>query len=81
MPTDDEQVDGADRPWPPGAVPTDVNEYERYLKTKLAGISKAADVAPWFNSPDEKALRVKCECAARFKELQDLAIARRKELN
>lgn len=83
MPTDDEeqQVDGADRPWPPGAVPTDVNEYERYLKTKLAGISKAADVAPWFNSPAEKELRVTCECAARFKELQDLAIARRKELN
>lgn len=76
-----DQVDGADRPWPPGTEPTDVNEYERYLRTKLAAMTKAADVAPWFNSPSEKELRVKCECAAKFKELQDIAIARRKELN
>jgi len=74
------ETDGSDRPWPPGEVPTDVTEYERYLKTKLAAMTKAHEVAPWFNSSAEKELRGTCECAPRFKELQDLAIARRKEL-
>lgn len=80
MPEDDEQVDGADRPWPPGTLPTDKGEYTRYLKTELAKQTKASEVAPWFNSAEQKELRLKCECAAIFKELQDLAIARRKEL-
>lgn len=77
---EDDLVDGADRPWPPGEIPTDAKEYERYLATKLASMTKASEVAPWFNSLDEKALRVTCQCTPLFKELQDLAIARRKEL-
>lgn len=82
LPDDDAgQVDGADRPWPPETKPTNADEYERYLRAELAKLTKAADIAPWFNSKEEKELRVACECATRFKELQDLAIARRKELN
>lgn len=72
--------DGADRPWPPGAQPTNDVEYERYLRTRLAAMTKANEVAPWFNSDAEKALRTACQTATRFSELQGLAIARRKEL-
>ncbi|WP_024341006.1 recombinase RecT [Bradyrhizobium japonicum] len=72
--------DAADRPWPPGAEPTTIDEYERYLRTKLAAMTKANEVAPWFNSDAEKALRAACQTAPRFQEFQQLAITRRKEL-
>jgi recombination protein RecT len=74
-----EEEDGADRPWPPGATPINDAEYERYLRAKLAAFTKAAEVAPWWNSPEQKDLREACK-VVRFKELQDAAIARRKEL-
>jgi recombination protein RecT len=73
-------ADGADRPWPPGAVPSNEAEYERYLDTVLAGITDGSKVAPWWNSDAEKNLRKACN-VVRFKELQDKAIARRKELS
>lgn len=72
--------DGADRPWPPGAEPTNAAEYERYLRSRLAAMTKANEVAPWFNSDAEKALRAACQTAASFSALQQLAIERRKEL-
>lgn len=74
-----EQVDGADRPWPPGAVPSNEGEYERYLDTRLAEFTDASKVAPWWNSEAEKTLRKECK-VVRFKEMQDKAIARRKAL-
>ncbi|WP_315768299.1 recombinase RecT [Bradyrhizobium sp. SZCCHNR2012] len=80
--TDDEQIDedGADRPWPPGAVPSSEAEYGRYLRTKLEAFTVGADVPKWWNSSDEKELRAKCGVAANFKAYQDLAIARRTAL-
>jgi recombination protein RecT len=78
--SDDLQLDGADRPWPPGSEPTDLPEYERYLKTKLASFQFADDVAPWWNSSDEKTLRLKCKVEAEFTRLQSQAIERRKQL-
>ena len=74
------QEDGADRPWPPGAVPTSEAEYGRYLRTKLEAFTVGADVPKWWNSADEKQLRSNCGVAERFKAYQDLAIARRTAL-
>lgn len=78
--SEDDAVDGADRPWPPGTEPTNLAEYERYLRTKLASFTAAGEVAPWWNSQAEKDLRVRCNAVADFKRLQDIAIERRKEL-
>jgi recombination protein RecT len=79
LPIDDETADGADRPWPPGAVPSNEAEYERYLDTSLAAMTDARGVPTWWNSQEQKDLRKACN-VVRFKELQDKAIARRKEL-
>ncbi|WP_316176529.1 MULTISPECIES: recombinase RecT [unclassified Bradyrhizobium] len=74
------EEDGADRPWPPGAAPTNEAEYGRYLRTKLEAFTVGADVPKWWNSADEKQLRGNCGVGERFKEYQDLAIARRTDL-
>lgn len=74
---EEEQIDGADRPWPPGAEPTNEAEFERYLRTELAKITDAAKVAPWWKG--QETLRNKCK-VTHFKEFQDIAIARRNEL-
>lgn len=76
---EDEQIDGADRPWPAGATPTNEAEYERFLDTTLATMTDASKVAPWWNSSAQKDLRAACK-VVRFTELQNKAIARRKEL-
>jgi recombination protein RecT len=77
----DAQEDGADRPWPPGAEPTNEAEYGRYLRTKLETITEATKVARWFTSPEENELRKKCNVTTRFNEFKDAAIARRNELD
>lgn len=77
---DDLLEDGADRPWPPGTLPTNDAEYERYLDTQLASITDGSKVAGWWNSQEQKDLRTACK-VVRFKDLQDKAIARRKQLS
>lgn len=74
---DDNQVDGADRPWPPGAVPTNEAEYERYLDTRLASMTKPSDwhlFLDWWKTDEQAALRQACK-VTRIKELQNKAVA------
>jgi recombination protein RecT len=77
----EETLDGADRPWPPGATPTTLAEYKRYQTTSLAALTKAGEVAPWFNSEINKQLRFACGAIdVEFEPLQKEAMARRRAL-
>lgn len=66
-----DQAVGEDvRRWPNGELPTDPDEYEHYVETKLSDYThETADKIPdWWKSADEKKLREKCKVS---KELHD----------
>jgi len=50
----------APRRWPNGAVPSNPDEYEHYAETKISDFTKPGDVAPWWKSKEEIALRKAC---------------------
>jgi hypothetical protein len=60
-PGNDPGVDGQDRRWPNGAVPSNADEYESYAETKIADFPKAGEVAPWWKSAEEIKLRKDCQ--------------------
>jgi len=69
------------RRWPPGEKPSDPDEYEHYLETKLSDFTNADDVAPWFKSTEEATLRKACKLSQdQFNAMRDKAVARVSEL-
>lgn len=58
---DDPGIDAQDRRWPNGAVPSDPDEYESYADTKLEDFTVPGEVAPWWKSQEEIALRKACQ--------------------
>lgn len=71
------------RRWPPGAVPSDPDEYEFYVETKLSDYTReTADKIPdWWKSAEEKKLREACGISKqRHDELRNKAASRKTEL-
>lgn len=76
-----EQSENDDRRWPNGAVPTDADEYEHYLETKLGDFTVAADVSAWWKSSEEAELRSACKVTkAQFDAFKKKAEGRYGEL-
>lgn len=72
-----EQSENDDRRWPNGAVPTDADEYEHYLETKLGDFTVAADVSAWWKSSEEADLRNACKVTkAQFDAFKEKATTR-----
>jgi recombination protein RecT len=69
-----------DDDWDITAEPTDVGEYEHYLRAVLKTMTDPSKVAPWWNSKDQKELRERCAVGGEFKRLQDIAVEHRKSL-
>jgi recombination protein RecT len=67
---DPNSVGNDERRWLTGQLPSDVEEYEAYVETKLGDFQVAGDVPTWWNSADEKALRKACDVSkARYDEI------------
>jgi len=49
------------RRWPNGATPSNPDEYEHYAETIIGDCQNAGDVAPWWKSKEEIALRKACQ--------------------
>lgn len=49
------------RRWPNGATPSNADEYEHYAETVIGDFTKPGDVAPWWKSKEEIALRKACQ--------------------
>ena len=72
-----EPSDGDERRWPNGATPTDLEEYEHYMETKLGDFTAASEVSDWWKSKEQADLRTACKITkTQFEELKKKATAR-----
>lgn len=80
-----EQSAGEDvRRWPNGEVPSNAEEYEFYVETKLSDFTRetAGKIPDWWKSAEEKKLREACKVSKELHdELRGKASSRKNELS